>query len=70
MMLTGCYIAAAVRCAPPANRPTLREQHTGVTLISSDHPSRRNTNTGTLTRVMWHRAFRRARALAGDAGSR
>ncbi len=121
MTLSGCYIAAAVRCAPPANRPTLREQTTcrrylalesralggvvavvalgrlahdawlkaagwwdrlpprerppfhhaaearlpdGVTLISSYHPSRRNTNTGTLTRAMWHRIFRRAREIA------
>jgi len=125
MTLSGCYIAAAVRCAPPANRPTLREQRTcrpyltrellalrdvvvvsalgrlahdawlkaagwwdrlaprerprffhgaearlpdGVTLISSYHPSRRNTNTGTLTRAMWHHVFRRACALAGEAG--
>ena len=22
LRLTGCYVAAAVRCAPPANRPT------------------------------------------------
>jgi uracil-DNA glycosylase family 4 len=122
MALDGCYIAAAVRCAPPANRPTLREQDAcrpylvsecralpqvavvvvlgrlahdawlkaagwwerlpprdrprfyheaearlpdGTTLISSYHPSRRNTNTGTLTRVMWHRVFRRARAAVG-----
>jgi len=122
MVLTGCYIAAAVRCAPPGNRPTPREQLAcrpylerevralgdvvvvaalgrlahdawlkaagwwgalasrdrppfahgaearlpdGVTLISSYHPSRRNTNTGLLTRPMWHRILRRARALAG-----
>jgi uracil-DNA glycosylase family 4 len=120
MTLSGCYIAAAVRCAPPANRPTRREQDVcrrylvaecralphlavvvalgalahdawlraagwwerlaprerprfahaaearladGVTLISSYHPSRRNTNTGTLTRAMWHRIFRRARTV-------
>ncbi len=127
MTLSGCYIAAAVRCAPPANRPTLREQTTcrpflarecrtlrdvvvvvalgrlahdawlkaagwwerlaprerppfhhaaearlpdGMTLLSSYHPSRRNTNTGTLTRAMWHAVFRRARALADEAGRR
>ncbi len=127
MVLTGCYIAAAVRCAPPANRPTLREQDTcrpyltaeclalrdvvvvaalgrlahdawlkaagwwdrlaprerprfahaaearlpdGVTLLSSYHPSRRNTNTGTLTRAMWHGIFRRARAIARAPGRR
>ncbi len=127
MALAGCYIAAAVRCAPPANRPTLREQDTcrpylareclalrdvvvvvalgrlahdawlkaarwwdalaprerppfhhaaearlpdGVTLISSYHPSHRNTATGTLTRAMWHRVFRRAREIAGEGAAR
>jgi uracil-DNA glycosylase len=33
----------------------------GVVLISSYHPSRQNTNTGKLTREMWHGVFRRAR---------
>jgi len=127
MALTGCYIAAAVRCAPPQNRPTLREQRAcrpfltqeihalrdvvvvaalgrlahdaflkaagwwerlaprerprffhaaearlpdGVTLLSSYHPSRRNTNTGTLTRAMWHGIFRRAEAIVAEAGGR
>jgi uracil-DNA glycosylase family 4 len=35
----------------------------GVVLLSSYHPSRQNTNTGTLTRAMWYRVFRRARRL-------
>jgi uracil-DNA glycosylase family 4 len=35
----------------------------GVRLISSYHPSRQNTNTGRLTRAMWHAVFRRARAV-------
>jgi len=32
----------------------------GTTLITSYHPSRQNTNTGKLTRPMWHGVFRRA----------
>jgi len=35
----------------------------GTILITSYHPSRQNTNTGKLTRAMWERIFRRARAL-------
>src|SRR5262249_49104191 len=33
----------------------------GTWVICSYHPSRQNTNTGKLTRVMWERIFRRAR---------
>jgi uracil-DNA glycosylase family 4 len=37
----------------------------GVTLVSSYHPSRQNTNTGKLTREMWYDVFKRVRrALA------
>ncbi len=125
--LVDCYVAAAARCAPPENKPTLREfancrpyleaeirllrrvrvvvvlgrvalenflkaaggrDRTGPlpaprfahgtetplldgrTLVCSFHPSRRNTNTGLLTRPMWHGIFRRARALVGSVPAR
>jgi uracil-DNA glycosylase family 4 len=123
MVLTGAYITAAARCAPPDNRPTGEELERcrpwlerelallvsvrvvlvlgrigwerwlraagwwargpaarpafghgvetvmpdGVVLLSSFHPSRQNTNTGRLTRPMWHRVFERARELVGPA---
>jgi uracil-DNA glycosylase family 4 len=122
--LHDCYINAAVRCAPPANRPLpvelkrcreawlttelallrdvrvvvplgrialdawlaasgWRERLTrrdrpqfghgvecrlpdGTLVIASYHPSRQNTNTGKLTRPMWHGVFRRAQeAVSG-----
>jgi uracil-DNA glycosylase family 4 len=119
LALTACYVTAAGRCAPPANRPTplelsrcqpyleaeiglLRDVRViltlghiahrawlrasglmdlparerprfahgaertlpgGTILLCSYHPSRQNTNTGRLTRPMWHAVFRRARAL-------
>ena len=123
--LRDCYINAAVRCAPPANRPLpvelqrcreawlttelalLRDVRVvvplgrialdawltasgwrarlarrdrpqfghglecrlpdGTVVIASYHPSRQNTNTGKLTRAMWHGVFRRAReAVRGE----
>jgi uracil-DNA glycosylase family 4 len=123
LRLGDCYVTAAARCAPPANRPTLEELTTcrpwlaretilltrvtvvlalghvahdawvrasawrdrlsprerpgfrhgasvrlpgGPWLVSSYHPSRQNTNTGRLTRRMWHAVFERVReVLAG-----
>jgi uracil-DNA glycosylase family 4 len=37
----------------------------GTLVIASYHPSRQNTNTGRLTRVMWHAVFRKARRALG-----
>ncbi len=40
----------------------------GAVLLASYHPSRRNTQTGLLSRSMWHSIFQRARALVDAAG--
>ena len=42
----------------------------GRVLIASFHPSRQNTNTGRLTRPMWHAVFARARVLATGGAPR
>lgn len=39
----------------------------GRALLASFHPSRQNTNTGRLTRLMWPAIFDRARALVDAA---
>lgn len=40
----------------------------GRHLLMSYHPSQQNTQTGRLTRPMWHAVFERARALVSAAG--
>ena len=59
----------------PRERP--RFAHGAVTrlpdgrmLVASYHPSRQNTNTGKLTRAMWHRVFRRIRSLVRTEAAR
>lgn len=57
----------------PAERPRFAHGTTatlpdGTVLIASYHPSRQNTNTGKLTRAMWHAVFRRAKAILGEKG--
>ena len=125
LRLTDCWITAAARCAPPANKPTTHELNRcrtflaaelalltrvrvavglgrigheawlkasgwwgrlaprerpafahgaeatlpdGTILIASYHPSQQNTNTGRLTRGMWHGVFRRVREILEDDG--
>jgi uracil-DNA glycosylase family 4 len=41
----------------------------GIVLLDSYHPSRQNTNTGRLTRAMWHAVWARARELV-EGGTR
>ena len=60
---------------PPARRPRFAHGAEtrlpdGTILLGSFHPSRRNTNTGLLTRRMWRGIFRRARRLLGSKPER
>jgi uracil-DNA glycosylase family 4 len=42
----------------------------GTILIASYHPSRQNTNTGRLTRSMWHAVFERIRTIVTESPPR
>ena len=117
LVLAGAFVTAAVRCAPPDNKPTIDERDAclrylvselellrgarvyvalgqfalhslatafglrprprfghlaettladGRVVISSYHPSQRNTFTGMLTAEMFDAVFARARAITGE----
>ena len=56
---------------PPRERPrfahgAITSLTDGMVLVASYHPSRQNTNTGKLTREMWHAVFRAARQILED----
>jgi uracil-DNA glycosylase family 4 len=121
LVLSDAYVTAAVRCAPPANKPTPSERDAcvpflrrellllsdvrvvvalgqfahqivaselgisprppfshgaeamapdGTVLLSSYHPSQRNTFTGMLTETMSDDVLIRARRLADEASSK
>lgn len=60
---------------PPRQRPAFAHGAVvtlpnGMILVSSYHPSLQNTNTGKLTRAMWHDVFRRVRHLVRTAPAR
>lgn len=62
---SGWWTRLPVGRRPPFAHGRLTVLPDGLTLLSSYHPSRQNTNTGRLTRAMWNGVFRRARALVG-----
>lgn len=56
------------RPKPEFAHDRLVEMPAGPPLLLSYHPSRQNTNTGRLTRPMWHAVFRHARAFVDALG--
>ena len=63
--LRGYCAAAALRM--PRFQHADRIKAGGVDLLTSYHPSRQNTNTGRLTRPMFHRVFRLARRILDES---
>jgi uracil-DNA glycosylase family 4 len=60
---SGWWARLAPRGRPPFAHGALHRLPDGMLLLATYHPSRQNTNTGKLTRRMWHGVFRRAREL-------
>lgn len=65
--------ATGLRALPARQRPAFAHGAetrlaSGITLLCSYHPSRQNTNTGTLTRAMWREIFRRVRKRVDELG--
>ena len=65
-------IRQAVEGQPAYPKPAFRhggewDLPEGITLIASYHPSQQNTQTGKLTRPMFHQVFRRARGILGGS---
>ena len=59
----GWWAKLAPRERPPFRHGAVARLPDETILMASYHPSRQNTNTGKLTRAMWHAVFRRARAI-------
>ena len=63
---SGWWSSLAPRERPPFAHGAEATMPDGTTLLCSFHPSRQNTNTGRLTRPMWHGVFKRARVLLSE----
>ena len=63
LALSGCYISAALRCAPPANKPTAEQLHTCRPWLTADfHGLTRARVIMALGGIAWNAVF----ALAND----
>jgi uracil-DNA glycosylase len=67
LALTGAYIAAAVRCAPPANKPTPLERATCQPFLVRELELLADVRVlVALGAIAWESAFRTIAALTGD----
>ena len=63
----GWWSSLEPRERPQFGHAKLVTMNDGMKLLSSYHPSRQNTNTGKLSREMWHAVFDTARRLIDQA---
>jgi uracil-DNA glycosylase family 4 len=67
LALSGAYIAAAVRCAPPANKPTPAERATCQPFLVRELALLGDVRVAVaLGAIAWESAFRTIAALTGD----
>ena len=67
LALTGAYIAAAVRCAPPANKPTPQERAACQPFLVRELALLGNVRVlVALGAIAWESSFRTIAALTGD----
>lgn len=67
LALTGVYVTAVVRCAPPANRPTTQERDTCLPYLERELASLRNCRTiVALGGFAWDGSLRALRQLGED----
>jgi uracil-DNA glycosylase family 4 len=60
---TGLWYTLAPARRPAFGHGNVHRFDDGSALVTSYHPSRQNTNTGRLTRAMWHRVFETIRGI-------
>ena len=69
LALTGAYIAAAVRCAPPANKPTAEERATCQPFLVRELALLADVRVlVALGAIAWESSFRTIAALTGEDG--
>jgi uracil-DNA glycosylase family 4 len=71
LRLKDCYISACVRCAPPANRPTIQERDTCLTYLAAELPLLKKARVLVcLGAFAWDGVLRTLRALGHSASPR
>src|SRR5260221_6865531 len=70
LVLTGCYVTAAARCAPPGNRPTPRELRTCQPYLEAEIALLRDTRVIVTLGLIAHEAWLRASGIRSTLRAR